>query len=348
MPWVILICTVLYLKREPVVSICDVVGKGNTTVRAYIQKGLDAILAANLIKRPKPYHWQMIKDGFGEKGPFNNCIGAVDGTIIEIYHQHSAGEGRASHCARKAKAGINALAICDHRGYVYWLSTRGYGSAHDSAVFEKEGGYQMLNRRSIETGNGYLLGDAGFRNCEFLLTPYRNDTGDFAIFNTSLSSSRMIIEQVFGQIKSRFRLLGSRLECKIGKDSQIIAAAFSLHNFFVEKRYPMEPPENKVPDEDDDTELDEELQDYFNVTISPDTLDRRMTRSMTSSKNEEDEEDEDEEDFMTLSYVSSPITLGSEEEDFVPLLEEEDEITSEITGAAIRDEIKRMLCETRA
>ena len=97
---------------------------------------------------------------------FKDCIGAIDGTHIAMSVPVA---DQTRYRNRKGFLSQNVLAACDFDlSFVYVLS--GWeGSAHDGRVLE-----DAQTRKGFDTPIGkYWLGDAGYGNSEFVLSPYR-------------------------------------------------------------------------------------------------------------------------------------------------------------------------------
>ena len=176
---------------------------------------------------------------------------------MKVTHRQSEGLAEALHCSRfdrfvyfncvfvgrKDCAGINVVAICDHRCVFTWVDYSHYGSEHDSAIFKEAEGYQFINRmrNTLDGRKVYLLGDAGFAVSEKIITPFRNASVEGRrarlLFNTTLSERRVTIERAFGIVKRRFTRLNSPLHGSISSCQKLIHSLFSLHNFLVKKGY---------------------------------------------------------------------------------------------------------------
>lgn len=80
---------------------------------------------------------------------------------------------------------------------------------------------------------GHLIGDGGYGIAPWLMTPFKQNqltTQQRRRYNFTLSSDRVTVERVFGQLKSRFPLLKNILRYKPEKCVPIIQACAVLHN----------------------------------------------------------------------------------------------------------------------
>ena len=88
----------------------------------------------------------------------------------------------------------------------------------------------------------YYLVDAGYKNCEGFLAPYRGQqyhlkewtnppTTKEELFNMKHSSSRSVIERTFGLLKMRWGIMRNPSFYAVKTHTNIILACCYLHNF---------------------------------------------------------------------------------------------------------------------
>ena len=153
-------------------------------------------------------------DNFQSVHGFPQCLGAIDGTHIEIkqpkmnYYEFINREGYTS---------INVQALCDYRYRLLDVVVKWRGSVHDARIFQKS----SLNRK-LRSGEiphcprqivpdrdpvpVCILGDPAYPLLPFLMKEYgaggsNNEEGFFCY---KLSSARIVIENSFGRLKARF------------------------------------------------------------------------------------------------------------------------------------------------
>ena len=130
---------------------------------------------------------------------------------------------------------INVQAVCSANCYFTNLVVRYPGSAHDSFVWNN----CALRRKFVagDLGNFFLLGDSGYAQRPWLMTPVRNAiTPDEIRYNAKHTGTRFKIENAFGVWKSRFRCLdksGGVLQFSPQRCIKIITATAVLHNIAV-------------------------------------------------------------------------------------------------------------------
>lgn len=84
----------------------------------------------------------------------------------------------------------------------------------------------------MENGAGaILLGDEGYALTPWVMTPFRNpQTIAEKKYNKMHCRDRVFIERMFGQLKRRFPILGSKIRLATKRIPRMIMACFILHN----------------------------------------------------------------------------------------------------------------------
>jgi DDE superfamily endonuclease len=96
---------------------------------------------------------------------FDDCVGAVDGTHIPVSPPYAE---RVAFRDRSGNLSQNVLAICNFDMRFTDVLSGWEGSVADSTLWIEA---HRLGAVSIPQGK-YVLGDAGFPNCDNCLTPY--------------------------------------------------------------------------------------------------------------------------------------------------------------------------------
>ncbi|XP_046461303.1 putative nuclease HARBI1 [Daphnia pulex] len=109
----------------------------------------------------------------------------------------------------------------------------------------------MIPQYLNQFGEPFLLGDSGYSNTTFLLTPYSNPIQPYEVrFNRSHKSTRCTIERAFGVLKKRFNLLHGEIRMSPTKASWITVACCVLHNIAIDRKMPLDDPElDEIDDE---------------------------------------------------------------------------------------------------
>ncbi|KAK3862444.1 hypothetical protein Pcinc_031697 [Petrolisthes cinctipes] len=151
-------------------------------------------------------------------------------------------------------------------------SVRYPGSTHDSFIWNNS---RLRARFAAGEFQDYLLlGDSGYPLERYLLTPFANPrTRGEERYNWSHTRTRVIIEQTFGLLKSRFRCLhhsGGSLQYEPRKCAKMVMACMYLHNKCVRRRVPL--PEvllEAVGEDEEDPDDPPPLQEAADARLRP-------------------------------------------------------------------------------
>lgn len=169
---------------------------------------------------------------------FADCVGAIDGTLIEAWVPET---GQARWRSRKGLISQNVLAACDFDMNFTYVLPGWEGSAHDGRVLRdaKDQGFCAPPGR-------YYLADSGYTNSDMTLTPYhkvryhlreqarasQRPQNAKELFNLRHASLRNVIERTFGVLKSRFVILQKApRRHPIRTQVHLVFALTAVHNF---------------------------------------------------------------------------------------------------------------------
>ncbi|XP_045032974.1 putative nuclease HARBI1 [Daphnia magna] len=140
---------------------------------------------------------------------------------------------------RKNYHSLNVQAICDANHRFLSVCANKPGSCHDSSIFKGSLVYKCFINGEFK--EGFLLGDSGYANTNFLITPYAEPVTQPEIrFNNSHKSTRCTIERSFGLLKKRFYVLHSEIRMSPTKASWITVACCLLHNIAIDRKMPLD------------------------------------------------------------------------------------------------------------
>ncbi|XP_018406712.1 PREDICTED: putative nuclease HARBI1, partial [Cyphomyrmex costatus] len=165
---------------------------------------------------------------FFQAAGFIHVIGCIDCTHVKI--QSCGGRNSELYRNRKGFFSINVQVIINARLEITDIIARWPGSTHDSTIFSNSRIKTLFEADRF--GDGLLLGDSGYPNLSYLMTPILNPTTPAEhLYNEAQIRTRSKIERCFGIWKRRFAILsiGTRFQT-IEKTLPIIVATAILHN----------------------------------------------------------------------------------------------------------------------
>ncbi|TVU51316.1 hypothetical protein EJB05_02732, partial [Eragrostis curvula] len=184
---------------------------------------------------------------------FDGCIGAIDGTHIEIVTDKESKEDMLN---RKGFPSFNVLAIVDHAMRFTFVGSGMSGACHDMYVLRE---CQTRPRFPKPPPGMYYAADSGYQLAPGYLTPYKNTRYHLKQFvevgpstweekyNHDHASIRNVVERTFGVAKNRWQILDGVPFYKRETQSNIIVACCALHNYLVERKAAKKPEEQGSP-----------------------------------------------------------------------------------------------------
>ncbi|KAB0794568.1 hypothetical protein PPYR_01647 [Photinus pyralis] len=183
-----------------------------STAWCYFRKVVDTLvsIASDVIQWPKnESQRQCFSTEFRKRQGFPNVIGAIDGTHIPIVAPHNMAN---SYINRNKYYSIVLQGVCNARYKFIDCYAGPPGSVHDARVLKMSPLGKKLNHNihDLVPSDYHLLGDSAYSNASHLLTPYK-DNGHLSRkqknYNYKHSATRVAIEQAYGLLKGRFRIL---------------------------------------------------------------------------------------------------------------------------------------------
>jgi hypothetical protein len=172
---------------------------------------------------------------------FRNCIGAIDGTHIEVIVPPSE---QAVHMNRHGYCSQNVMAVCDFDMRFTFVVVGWPGSAHDTRIWRDTVFNKYKNNFPHPPDGKYYRVDSGYPNRKGYLAPYKGQRyhitefqnagqpiGLKELFNHAHSSLRNVIERSFGVMKMKWRILLKMPNYSMEKQANIIIACMALHSF---------------------------------------------------------------------------------------------------------------------
>ncbi|XP_071054722.1 putative nuclease HARBI1 [Onthophagus taurus] len=219
------------------------------TLGKIIIETCDAIIKVlkKYIKLPQSENeWRAVSKDFETKWNFPLCLGAIDGKHIHIFKLPGTGSYYFNY---KHSFSIVLMGIVNANYEFLIVDVGANGRVSDAGVFSNTFFYKKLVEKNLglpEPENLPLtntkvpcvfVGDDAFPLLENLMKPFskRNLTKEEKIYNYRVSRSRRIIENAFGILASRFRILLSQINLCPEKAVTITVACCYLHNFLRHK-----------------------------------------------------------------------------------------------------------------
>lgn len=217
---------------------------GKTTVSNIISETTAAlwiVLKEVVFVKPKKENRRKIASEFQKKWNFANCIGAIDGRHISM---QAPGSGSEFFNYLKYHS-IVLLGVCD-ANYIFTMVDIGAsGRQSDGGILKNSVMYQKILDNSLDFPaesylpgsikklNYVLVGDEAIPLTNYLMRPYPGRRksvlpADIRVFNYRLSRTRRIIENTYGIMVSRWRLLRRDL---INTTENAVKSVVCLYNW---------------------------------------------------------------------------------------------------------------------
>lgn len=141
------------------------------------------------------------------------------------------------------------LGLCDAKYKFTYFNVGAYGSESDGGIFNNSCFGRMLENGELDLpsakpvyGSTFhvpycFLGDAAFPLKQNLMVPFggRNLDESQIFFNKEHSKGRVLIENTFGVLSSRWRILQKRMTLLPKNADHVVCACVVLHNFIIEE-----------------------------------------------------------------------------------------------------------------
>lgn len=208
-------------------------GVAMSTAHDALLKLIDTVLKRRheIIKMPAAEdEFRQIADKFYTYG-FPNVAGAIDGSNISLKVPE---EKRLDFMTRKHTTAMNLTAVCDaDKRYLYVVCGHSARS-HDAHIFASCSLAKDIYQNQTIPSQYHIIGDAAYGNHINMMAPFKGDhlSEDKERYNTLHSSTRMVIERSFSDLKNRWlRLKTLRNDYIFACD--IIVTCCCLHNICI-------------------------------------------------------------------------------------------------------------------
>ncbi|XP_066584282.1 putative nuclease HARBI1 [Prorops nasuta] len=227
----ILVALRFYASGSFFIAIGDFIGISKTSAIRIVHNvsAVIASLSREYIKFPSTSD-DILKTqaGIFNKAGFIRILGAID--CIHIKIQSNGGENAELFRNRKGFFSFNVQVIVNSKLQILDIVVRWPGSCHDATIFNNSA---IKGRfEAGEFGNGMLLGDSGYPNLPYVMTPLLHpNTPAEILYNESQIRTRSMVERCFGIWTRIFPILslGSRFRTPQRTMDMIMACAI-LYN----------------------------------------------------------------------------------------------------------------------
>lgn len=194
--------------------------------------------------------WYKIANDFQDKWNFPNCIGALDGKHVAIQAPKNSGSHYFNY---KGSHSIVLMALVDANYKFIYVDVGCNGRVSDGGVFTNCSLSRALEQNSLnippprqlegrdKSVPFVIVSDDAFAIKPYIMKPYpfRNQPGPNRVFNYRLSRARRVVENAFGHIAHRFRILRKYIELCPEKAIKVVLAICVLHNFLLSRNSKM-------------------------------------------------------------------------------------------------------------
>ncbi|GBG63228.1 hypothetical protein CBR_g36997 [Chara braunii] len=188
--------------------------------------------------------------GFTDKG-FPNCHGCINCT--HIYINKPANANGEDYCDRRLRSSVQAQVVVDMNLCVLDVFVGYPGSVHDMRMLNLSSLWVRAESGQLFTDphvmlpfgvrtNGYLLGDNGYPQSEWIVVPYGGlaQHPTEARFDNKQKTARGAVERAFGRLKRMWRLFLRTHKCNMDSLPQQFIAVCILHNILIDVGVPFD------------------------------------------------------------------------------------------------------------
>ncbi|XP_037935213.1 protein ANTAGONIST OF LIKE HETEROCHROMATIN PROTEIN 1-like [Teleopsis dalmanni] len=228
---------------DPIQSLALSYKLGKTTVRNIVLEMCDVIwqtLSPRYLRKPTDEQYRHIATDFWQIWNMPNCVGAIDGKHVAIKSpQRSDSQFNsivllaacdAMYCFTTASVGAYESESQSDRG-IFRVTSFGKNLAEDKLTLPRSIPLPLTSQPFPH----YFIADCAFPLKNNLMKPFPGDGDDTnrtqKVFNYRLSRTRRVIENAFGILTARWRVMRTSMEFNPENVEKIVLACLVLHNF---------------------------------------------------------------------------------------------------------------------
>ena len=223
-------------------ELADVFNVGQSTIHNIVHSGVNALvghLAKKAIKFPQGAELERVMKDFKRLCKLPMCAGAIDGTFMKIIKPSIWGD---SFWCYKSHPAIIILAVVDSDGIFTFVDAGRAGSLGDAYTFNHSRLLKKIEDNVWLPGPSktvfgqqikpYILADSAFGSSEYIIKGYKHPPppGRPTSFNASVNQGRKVVEQTFGRLKGRFRIVKTNFIRDPEFAAKVAMLCCSLHN----------------------------------------------------------------------------------------------------------------------
>ncbi len=225
---------------------------GLSTVGKVVMEVCEAIIAefqAEVLVAPRnAEEWRAVARRFEERWNLPHCLGALDGKHCKISQPPHSGSLFFNY---KKFFSIILLGLVNANYEFIWVDIGANGACSDAQIYNESALKTAIESKTIgwppaEPLRNYdgrpipyfAVGDDAFALKPWLLKPYPRQTGRQRdvlpdrqkIFNYRLSRGRRIVENAFGLLSQRWRVIKNGIQLSPDKARRLVLCCVVLHN----------------------------------------------------------------------------------------------------------------------
>lgn len=218
---------------------------GESTIRNITMEVSDVlweVLVRDYLPVPLEEDFRRYAEEFKEKWKFPNCCGAIDGKHVAIQCPPNAGSTFYNY---KGYHSIVLMGLCNANYEFLMVDIGAFGGNSDGGIFSNCIFGQLLLQNQVGLPEPcalpntevmfphFIVGDSAFPLKNNLMRPYpgTNLPPRKENFNTRLSIARRTIENTFGILVSRWRIMNKTMDLQPENAMKVVKASIILHNF---------------------------------------------------------------------------------------------------------------------
>eukprot|EP00918_Siedleckia_nematoides_P088134 GHVU01193702.1.p1 GENE.GHVU01193702.1~~GHVU01193702.1.p1 ORF type:complete len:393 (-),score=36.80 GHVU01193702.1:16-1194(-) len=237
-----LTCTLRYLAGGQYIDLCGLLRICISSVYRAIHDGLDAICACPALAYEFPETSAQVNEAarqftkLSTNEVFTNCVGLVDGYLLKIETPSVKDTDNVDSyfSGHYQIDGLSVVAVVDwRRRFTYTAISKPGGSSDISAYL----GCKLPTLVEALPFGYYILGDCGYCPSEHLLTPFygsNRNVPEYESYNYYLSELRNLVEQAFGMLVAKFRILRCKQQMNLRRLLRLWMGMTRLHNFIID------------------------------------------------------------------------------------------------------------------